>query len=79
MEKISWDAKQKIWAREKGSGHKKEYSKPGPRDRPTTRPSWRPFEKEQEYTPLNSRHEDILREVYHLKFLPLLGHPKGVP
>lgn len=28
--------------------------------------------------PLNARHEDILREFYHLKFLLIQGRPKGV-
>lgn len=42
------------------------------------RPSQRPFDKEAEYTPLNSRRENILREVYDLKLLSIMGHPKGV-
>lgn len=40
--------------------------------------SQRPFDKDIEYTPLNSRHEDVLKEVYHLKLLPISGCPKGV-
>lgn len=78
MEKRSWEAKEKVRTKEEGAGHMKEYFKPRPIDRPVARPSRRPFEKEQEYTPLNARREDILRDVYHLKFLLILVCPKGM-
>lgn len=55
-----------------------DYPKFGLRDRTTMRPSRRPFVKEAECTPPNARREDILREVYHIKLLSILGCPKGV-
>lgn len=78
MEKISRDAKEKRRAKEEGIGHRIEYPKPGPRDLTMIRPSQQSFDKDAEYTPLNSRHEDIWREVYNLKLLPITGHLKGV-
>lgn len=56
----------------------KEYFKPIPRDRQIARPSRRPFVKEKDYTPLNARSNDILKEVYHLKLLPRTVVQKGM-
>lgn len=61
MEKIFWDEKEKVRTREVGAGHMKEYFKLELRDRPVARPPRRPFEKEQEYTLLSCRQEDILK------------------
>lgn len=69
--------KKKVLSKE-GVGHREGYFRSGPRDRPIARPSRRPFEKEHEYTPLNARREDILKEVYHLKLLPRPIHLKGL-
>lgn len=78
MDKRSRDAKDKVQTNEEGTRHRREYFKPGPRDRPIARSSRRPFKKEQDYTPLNGRREEILKEVYHLKFLPKPVVPKRV-
>ncbi|XP_050895535.1 uncharacterized protein LOC127102173 [Lathyrus oleraceus] len=78
MEKRYRDAKEKIRAKKEGVGHNKEYFRTKLWDYITMRPSQRPIDKVAEYTPLNSRREDILREVYNLKLLPISGRLKGV-
>lgn len=40
--------------------------------------SRRSFDKDVEYKPLNARHEDIFKEVYHLKLLLITERPRGV-
>lgn len=78
IEKISRYAKEKVRTKEEGIRHMKEYFKSGPRDRQITRPSRRSFEKELDYTPLDARRKNILKEVYHLKLLPRSVSPKEV-
>lgn len=73
MEKISRDAKEKMQSRHEGFGIRREHHKHGSRDMLTIKPSQRPYDKfSRNFTALNAKYADILREVYHLKLIPKL-------
>lgn len=76
MEKRSRYSKEKMRAKKEEVRHRKEFLKPVPRDRTIMILSQRSPDKDANYTPLNSRCENILKEVYHLKLLPIPGRPK---
>lgn len=77
MEKRSWDAKEKLTPRHEGSEPRKDHHKHGSRKRSMIKPSHIPYDSFVEnFTPLNIKRVDILREVYHLKLLLEPSHSK---
>lgn len=73
MEKRSRDAKEKTESKHEGSRFIRKHHKHDPRSRSTTRPSRRPYDNFYEnYTPLNTKRADVIKEVNHLKLIPEL-------
>lgn len=79
MEKRSRDAKEKTQSRHEGSGPRKEHHKHGSRERSVIKHSRRLYHNFiKNFTYLNTKHDDILLEVYHLKLIPKPTRPKRV-
>lgn len=71
--------KKKMQFRHEGSELKREHHKHGSRERLTTKPSYRPYENFSEnFTSLNAKRANILRETYHHKLILEPSHPKRV-
>lgn len=79
MEKRSLDPKEKAQYRHEGFRPIKEHHKHGSRERSKIKLSRRPYDNFTEnFTPLNTKCADILREVYHLKLISEPTYPKRV-
>lgn len=72
MEKQSRDAKERPTSRQEGPRPRKEHHKYSAHDTPIARLNRRPYDNTPKvYMSLNTKREDILREVSHLDLLPI--------
>lgn len=79
MEKMSWDAKEKVQPKHEGPESIREHHNLVSRDRSTMSPSRRPYQNFfKNYIPLNTKQTNTLKEVYNLKLLPESYRPRRV-